>query len=138
MTDSPIFFLNNEIIDIRWFPLAAIAQVENFHQNIGLPVNKCFYKNRTLTGWVQNEESSFEGGFRFVLWVVFCTKTKTLAKFVENRKYDRSPLLLQVRIIFDLFSSDFKTILKGSSFLGLPSSFCTRATLTGERKRNNE
>ena len=27
--------------------------------------------------------------------------------------------------MFDLISSDFKTILKGSSFLGLRSSFCT-------------
>ena len=52
-------------------------------------------------------------------------KTKTQAKFVENRKCYRSPLLLQARIMFDLFSSDFKTILKGSSVLGLRSSFCT-------------
>ena len=34
----------------------------------------------------------------------------------------RTPLLLQGRIMFDLFSSDFKTILKGSSYLGLQSS----------------
>ena len=40
----------------------------------------------------------------------------TLAKFVENRKYHRSSLLLHARIMFDQFSSDFKTILKGSSF----------------------
>ena len=81
---------------------------------------------------------------KFWRWSSFCTlggvlyKTKTPAKFVENRKYDRSPLLLQARIIFDLFSSDFKTILKGSSFLGLRSSFCTHPTSTGKRKRNNE
>ena len=47
-------------------------------------------------------------------------KTKTLAKYVENRKYYCSPLLLQARIMLDLFSSDFKT--KRSSFLGLRSS----------------
>ena len=46
----------------------------------------------------------------------FCTK---------RRKCYRCPLLLQARIMFDLFSSDFKTILKGSSFLGLRSSFYT-------------
>ena len=70
----------------------------------------------------------FEGGLRFVLLVGFCPKQKTMAKFVENRKYYRSPLLLQARIMLDPFSSDFKTIVKGSSFLGLRSpvfSLCT-------------
>ena len=62
----------------------------------------------------------------FWRWSSFCNfggvlyKTKTLAKFVENHNYYRSPLLLQVRIVFNLFASDFKTILKGSSFCNHP------------------
>ena len=66
-------------------------------------------------------QGDFEGVFVLYFWWGLY-KTKTLAKFVENRKCYRSPLLLQARIMFGLFSSDFKTILKGSSFLGLRSS----------------
>ena len=53
-------------------------------------------------------------------WVFY--KTKTLAKFVDRRKFCCCLFLCQSRIMFELFSSDFKTILKGSSFLGLRSS----------------
>ena len=81
---------------------------------------------------VENHVLLFSKDFEAILkGSLFCTsggvlyKTKTPAKFVENRKYHRSPLLLQARIMFDQFSSDFKMILKGSSFLGLRSSFCT-------------
>ena len=70
----------------------------------------------------------FSSNFKAILrGSSFCTfggvlyKTKILAKFVEIHKYYRSPLLLQARIMFDLFSSDFKTILKGSSFCTHPS-----------------
>ena len=61
-------------------------------------------------------------GSSFCIFGGVLYKTKTLAKFVENHKYCRSPLLLQARIMFDLFSRDFKTMLKGFSFLGLLSS----------------
>ena len=80
---------------------------------------------------------------RFCRGSLFCTfgrvlyKTKTLAKFFENHKYYRSPLLLQARTMFDLFSSDFKTILKGSSFLGLRSSFCTHPLANGTAEATN-
>ena len=70
-------------------------------------------------------EAILERGLSYCTFGGVLYKTKTLAKFVKNRKYHRSPLLLQARIMFDLFSSDFKMILKGSSFLGLRSSFCT-------------
>ena len=58
----------------------------------------------------------------------FCTfggvmyKTKTLVKFVNNCKSWCSLFLLRSRIMFEPFLSDFKTILTGSSFLGLRSS----------------
>ena len=61
----------------------------------------------------------------------FCTfgrvmyKKKTLVKFVDNRKSCCSLFLLWSRITFEPFSSDFKTILTGSLFLGLRASFCT-------------
>ena len=45
-------------------------------------------------------------------------KTKTLVKFVDNC----SLFLLRSKIMFEPFLSDFKTILTGSSFLGLRSS----------------
>ena len=47
---------------------------------------------------------------------------KTLAKLVENHKYCCSLFLLRSRIMLEPFSSDFKTILEESSFLGLWSS----------------
>ena len=43
-------------------------------------------------------------------------KTKTLVKFVHKRKSCCSLFLLWSRIMFQPFSSDFKTILTGSSF----------------------
>ena len=52
----------------------------------------------------------------------FCTfgrvmyKTKTLVKFVDNCKSCCPLFLLWSRIMFQPFSSDFKTILTGSSF----------------------
>ena len=52
----------------------------------------------------------------------FCTfgrimyKTKTPVKLVDNRKSLCSLFLLRPRIMCERFGSDFKTILKGSSF----------------------
>ena len=46
----------------------------------------------------------------------FCTfggvlyKTKTLVKFIDSRKYSRSPFLLVMRIMFHLFSDDFEGV----------------------------
>ena len=62
----------------------------------------------------------FSNNFKAILrGSSFCTfggvlyKMKTLAKFVENRKCYRSPLLLRSRIMFLLLSKDFEVILKG-------------------------
>ena len=49
-------------------------------------------------------------------------KTKTLVKFVDNCKSLCSLFLLRSRITFEPFLRDFKTIMMGSSFLGLRSS----------------
>ena len=111
-------------------------------------LDRVLYKTKTLAKFIENRKcyhsplllrsrimflllskdfkAILKGVFVLYFWhrgVLY--KTKTLAKFVENRKYHCSLLLLQARIVFDLFSSDFKTILKGSSFLGLWSLFCT-------------
>ena len=69
----------------------------------------------------------------------FCTfgrvmyKTKTLVKFVDNCKSWCSLFLLWSRIMFEPFLSDFKTILTGSSFLGLRSSVFVLYSPLGER-----
>ena len=68
----------------------------------------------------------FSSDFKTILmWSLFCTfgrvmyKMKTLFKFINNRKSCYSLFLLWSRIMSKPFSSYFKTILMGSSFLGL-------------------
>ena len=70
-------------------------------------------------------EAILKGVFALYFWWDFVQNEDPGQIRWKPRKYHRSPLLLQARIMFDLFSSDFKTILKGSSFLGHRSSFCT-------------
>ena len=104
---------------------------------------RIMYKTKTLVKFVDNRKSCCA---LFLLWSrimfepfssyhkailtgsSFCTfgrvmyKTKTLVKFVDNRKSCCSLFLLRSRIMFEPLSSDFKTILTGSSSLGLRSS----------------
>ena len=79
----------------------------------------------SLLLWKDSEgfRSDFEGSPLFVLLVGFCTKLRPWPNSLKTANIiDRSPLLLQGRIMFDQFSSEFKTILHGSSFLSHPSS----------------
>ena len=97
------FVQNKDPGRIRWKPQMLLFPASASVKNHVLAAFKGFWR-----------ESSF-CRFGRVLY-----KTKTLAKFVQNRKYYGFLLLLQGRIMFYLFSSDFKMILKGSSFLYPP------------------
>ena len=100
------FVQSEDPCQIRWEPQMLSFPASALVENHVLAAFEGFWRiSRRF--WRESSFSSFGG----VLY-----KTKALAKFAENRKYYRSPLLLQARIMFDLFSSDFKTILKGSSF----------------------
>ena len=77
------------------------------------------------------EHRSFQVHFRqshLLYYLYLMQKIYISIRLVDGRKSFRSLFLLRSIIMLELFSSDFKAIPRGSSFLGLQSLFCTQRT----------